>query len=710
MQLVHDPNRMARTIIEKVGKKIVLGVPLGIGKPIGLINAFYRLAVEDSSLQLTIITGLTLARPVLHHALEKRFIEPILARLLKDYEDPLYEKAREQQQLPANINVIEFFLSPGKFLHNAYVQQHYISSKYTDVARDTVQNSINVIAQLVTRSETEPNCYSLSCNSDLFHDVVSQLKKSNKPYAIAGEINLNLPFMYGEAVVAAETFTDMLDPNTYRTLFATPREEVSVQDHCIGLYTSSLIKDDGCLQIGIGTLSNAIASALLLRQEDNALYQTVLQQLGIRDKFSAAQQIGETTPFSQGLYAATEMLSDEYMQLYAGGILKKRVYDHIGLQQLLNTKQIKETVSSDILEILIQHQIIHPTLTAEDIHFLQRFGILQGIQRFTQDEMILQSGEKISTDLSSKETLEKLVAQCLGKQLLHGKIIHAAFFLGSQMLYQQLNQLSYAEKQQIDMTSVAKTNSILWSPELAALQRRNGRFINSAMMVTLGGAIVSDGIHDLQEISGVGGQFDFVTMANQLSDARSIIICRSVRQQKALVESNIRWQYTNSTLPRYLRDVIVTEYGIADCRSKTDADVIKAILNVTDSRFQHTLLKKAKHEGKLAQDYAIPNCFQQNYPETLEPIIKNLRLNGYGKPYPFGSDLTEDEEKIKQVLLYLQNLSTLQMVWLVMKSWVIFRSSLNVTSILKRMGLDQPTHWQDHLYRRLFIFVLGTNC
>lgn len=57
--------KAAHEIINLVGKHIVIGIPLGIGKPIGIINALYRIASADSSINLTIFTGLTFARPIL---------------------------------------------------------------------------------------------------------------------------------------------------------------------------------------------------------------------------------------------------------------------------------------------------------------------------------------------------------------------------------------------------------------------------------------------------------------------------------------------------------------------------------------------------------------------------------------------------------------------------------------------------------------------
>lgn len=54
------------------------------------------------------------------------------------------------------------------------------------------------------------------------------------------------------------------------------------------------------------------------------------------------------------------------------------------------------------------------------------------------------------------------------------------------------------------------------------------------------------------------------------------------------------------TIPRFLRDIVITEYGIADCRSKTDSEVIQAMLNIADSRFQPKLLAQAKKHGDTA--------------------------------------------------------------------------------------------------------------
>jgi hypothetical protein len=55
--------RAADAIVEQTGGDIVLGMPLGMGKPNPLANALYRRAVDDPRISLVIATALSLTRP-----------------------------------------------------------------------------------------------------------------------------------------------------------------------------------------------------------------------------------------------------------------------------------------------------------------------------------------------------------------------------------------------------------------------------------------------------------------------------------------------------------------------------------------------------------------------------------------------------------------------------------------------------------------------
>src|SRR5690606_20913064 len=126
--------------------------------------------------------------------------------------------------------------------------------------------------------------------------------------------------------------------------------------------------------------------------------------------------------------------------------------------------------------------------------------------------------------------------------------------------------------------------------------------------------------------------------------ARSIITLRATRQRHRKVESNIRWRYGHTTLPRHLRDIIVTEYGVADLRGRSDAQVVAAMLNITDSRFQKALLQQAKDAKKIAVDYQIPVEFCRNTPERITSALANSHTLEHLPTFPLGCDFSEAEQ------------------------------------------------------------------
>ncbi len=160
-----------------------------------------------------------------------------------------------------------------------------------------------------------------------------------------------------------------------------------------------------------------------------------------------------------------------------------------------------------------------------------------------------------------------------------------------------------AERAKFHMTAVSFVNELYGDEAAKRAARVKGRFINNAMMATLLGDVISDGLDNGKVVSGVGGQYNFVAQSFALDDARSIIMLRSTRNSNGRVTSNILWNYGHTTIPRHLRDIVVTEYGIADLRGKSDRDVIAAMVCVADSRFQDELLSQAKNAGKIEKDY-----------------------------------------------------------------------------------------------------------
>jgi hypothetical protein len=58
-----NPELIIDRIIDKVGKDLVVGTPLALGKPNHLINALYKRVRNNPDLNLKIFTALTLDKP-----------------------------------------------------------------------------------------------------------------------------------------------------------------------------------------------------------------------------------------------------------------------------------------------------------------------------------------------------------------------------------------------------------------------------------------------------------------------------------------------------------------------------------------------------------------------------------------------------------------------------------------------------------------------
>jgi hypothetical protein len=193
-----------------------------------------------------------------------------------------------------------------------------------------------------------------------------------------------------------------------------------------------------------------------------------------------------------------------------------------------------------------------------------------------------------------------------------------------------------------------------------------------------------------------------VAQAFALVGARSILALEATRQAGAKAQSNIRWSYGHETIPRHLRDVIVTEYGAADLKGKSDADVIAAMLAVTDSRFQAELARQAKDAGKLPQNFEIPPAHRENFPERIASALKPAREAGLLPSFPFGSDFTEVEQRLIPALEILQvaQRSPRRLPGLLWQGF--FRQpDAGDSECLARLGLKKPTTWSERAYRAL---------
>jgi acyl-CoA hydrolase len=696
-------------VLTAIEGDIVLGLPLGIGKPNPFVNLLYRrikaMGNDASPRRLKIITALSLEKPEGKSELEQNFLTPLVERVFKDYPDLDYVKDLRAGVLPPHIEVSEFFLKTGDYLGNERAQQAYIATNYTFVARDMGVLGVNVIAQAVAaREENGELTLSLSSNPDVTFELAERQAAQGKPLLKVGVVNRQMPFMPNHAVAPGGFFDVVVtDAEGTHTLFAPPNNKVGTADYAIGLHAASLVADGGTLQIGIGALGDAIAQALIVRDKDNAEYRRIMAALcpgGLPGR--------ELGGFEQGLYGCSEMFVNGLLKLIEAGIVRRKVFDDVTLQRLVNEGRVPGlAVSTDTLATLIDADRINSALSADDLAFLQRFGVLNSKVRLAQGGTLDVAGTHVDNRLGDPAARDALKnAGGLGTRLTGGVVLHGGFFLGPTDFYEHLRAMPTEALAKIDMTRIDFINQLQGQSRLKQAQRTQGRFMNTTMMVTLLGAAVSDGLESGQVVSGVGGQYNFVAMAHALPDARSILMLRATYDHKDGVRSTLVWNYAYETIPRHLRDVVITEYGVADLRAQPDGEVVKRLIAIADSRFQDDLVKQAKAAGKLEAGYEVPEQHRQNLPHVLRARLQPW-LSTEGTPallpdFPFGTDLTDDELRIVGALRQMQHASQHPAELLAMLVKSLWADREAPPAYLQRLGLDDANSLRKILMRKLF--------
>jgi len=609
-------DELAAELVQALGSRLVLAMPLGLGKANHIANALYSRVAADPVLHLNIFSALTLEKPRPASDLERRFIGPVIERLFGGYPELAYVQALRHRTLPSNIEVNEFFFLAGRWLSVPVAQQSYISANYTHAAGAVLARGMNVVAQLVAKRVVKGETfYSLSCNTDITLDLLRARAKGQAKFLLVGQVNSQLPFMPGEGVLPAAEFSHILESaDTDFPLFAPPKEPVALTEYAIGFHVARLIPDGGTLQIGIGQQGDAAAQALILRHRENRAFREALERL-----FPDVQRqyLHHDGSFVDGLHGMSEMFVDAFLPLIEAGVLKREV---------------------------------------------------------------------------------------------RGALLRAAFFVGTKAFYAALREMAHADLAKLQMTSVSFTNELYGDEEAKRKDRVKARFVNSAMMVTLLGAVVSDALQDGKVVSGVGGQYNFVSQAFALEDARSIISVRSTRTSGGRTASNILWSYGHETIPRHLRDIVVTEYGVADLRGKSDREVIAAMLSVADSRFQNTLLQQAKDADKIEKTYEIPSAHLQNTPFRIASSLSPLRRRGLLPSFPFGTDFSDVEQLLIPALQEIKDRATspTRRARLALRGMRSKGISVSQQVGLERLRLTSPRNAMDRFYAALVLGALRT--
>ncbi|ALN89967.1 acetyl-CoA hydrolase/transferase C-terminal domain-containing protein [Lysobacter gummosus] len=673
-----------------------VGAPLGLGKPHRLLNALYERAEREPQRPLRLYTALSLDPPGAGKGLEGRFIGPFAQRHFgDDFPRLRYVQALKRNALPEHIEIEEFYLQSGSLLNASATQRRYASLNYTHVARALADRGVNAIVQKVAADPAGGTRLSLSCNTDLTFDAVDAIVARGLPRPLLiAEVDPQLPWLGGSAAVEASFFDAVVTPpGPHPKLFGLPRQPVSDADYAIGFYASTLVRDGGTLQIGIGTLADALCHALALRHTDNSAYLRVIEALGIGDAASVEGNLsGDRNVMAPG---------ERFVGTASG---EGDLTDHRNAKA--QDDRFVGTASGE--GDLTDHRNAKAQVAPLGSFQIGLFGcsemINEGFRRLVEVGVIKR---KVVDDLELMRRLHDGTAGAEDLQRLdrEGEFLQGGFYLGSPDFYDWLRHMPADQQRGVSMRRISEVNELYGGNEtLERLQRRDARFFNSCMMATALGAAVSDTLDDGRVVSGVGGQYNFVAMAHALPDARSVLMLRATRDSGGETRSNVIWNYPQTTIPRHLRDIYITEYGIADLRGKTDEDCVLAMAGIAASGHQLPLLQAAMGHAKLSP--ARYRLSERNSPQRLHAALAPLRAEGVLPDYPLGSDFTAVEQRLVKALTWLKanTATTGAKVRTVLEA--LSSSGTRDAEAMQRMALERPAGLGERVEARLIALAL----
>lgn len=156
------------------------------------------------------------------------------------------------------------------------------------------------------------------------------------------------------------------------------------------------------------------------------------------------------------------------------------------------------------------------------------------------------------------------------------------FLMGTRRLYDYVNNNPEVEMYPVDYVN---------DPCIIA-QNDNLVSINSCVQVDLMGQVVSTSV-GLKQISGVGGQVDFVRGANMSRGGKTIMAMSSTAAHGTVSKIvSLIDEGAAITTSRYDVNYVITEYGIAQLKGKTLRDRARALIEIAHPNFRASLVEE----------------------------------------------------------------------------------------------------------------------
>ncbi len=207
-------------------------------------------------------------------------------------------------------------------------------------------------------------------------------------------------------------------------------------------------------------------------------------------------------------------------------------------------------------------------------------AVPDAILGFLQDKKDLGIHSEMISD-GVMDLVEKGVINCARKNYYPHKIV-ITFAMGSKRFYKWLDNNPLVEALPVDLVNdpfkIAKNDNL--------------KAINSALSVDLLGQVAADMLGGIQ-FSGVGGQVDFVRGANNSRGGKAIIALPATAAKGTVSRIVARLAPGQAvTTSRNDVDYVVTEYGVASLRWRSNRERMHALINIAAPKYRDSLRRE----------------------------------------------------------------------------------------------------------------------
>lgn len=222
-------------------------------------------------------------------------------------------------------------------------------------------------------------------------------------------------------------------------------------------------------------------------------------------------------------------------------------------------------------------------------------GLSEATIRFLKDKKDLGIHTEMVPE-GLRELIEIGAVTNARKSIHKGKIV-CTFHGGTRKLYQWLDNNPLIEMQPVDYTN---------DPRVIAMNSKIVA-INAALQVDLFGNIYSDMLGIQDQYTGSGGQLDFAMGCAIAHDAKFITVVPSTAGagEFSRIVAHPSFEVDNPlasgipTVPRYYADYVVTEYGVAHLKGKSNNERAQSLIEIAHPNIRSVLRKQAKELGLL---------------------------------------------------------------------------------------------------------------